>query len=175
MTSILRRPPRGLYLLASLLAVAVGPGCGVYSASSGRVDEAIQRVAVEYLENATAEPDLGVEIAELIIEALQEDNTLKVVSFEDADSVIDGRVARYQLRQASISGDQQVDEYQVQVAVELTFRPKDGGEAVFERRRFTGTGNYFLDDPNGSTEQTAKREAVDEIVRDVLAQVVEDW
>ncbi len=151
-------------------------GCGVYSASSGRVDEAIQRVAVDYLENATAEPDLGVEIADLIILALQEDNTLKVVDFETADSVIDGRVARYQLRQASISGQQQVDEYQVQIAVELSFRPRDGGEPVFERRRFTGTGTYFLDDPQGaSSEQSAKEEAVEEIVRDVLAQVVEDW
>ena len=157
------------------LALALG-GCGVYSASSGRVDEAIQRVAVEYLENATAEPDLGVEIADLIILALQEDNTLKVVDQENADSIIDGRVARYQLRQASISGQQQVDEYQVQIAVELSFRPRGGGEPIFERRRFTGTGTYFLNDPQGaSSEQTAKEEAVEEIVRDVLAQVVEDW
>jgi hypothetical protein len=160
---------------AVLLASVPLTGCGVYSASSGRVDADIERVAVEFLENATAEPDLGVEIAELIIEALQDDNTLKVVDFESADSVIEGRVARYQLRQAAISGDQQVDEYQVQIGVELTFRKKAGGEPVFERKRFSGTGIYLLDDPNGSTEATAKREAVEEIVRDVLAQVVEDW
>jgi hypothetical protein len=169
------RARRRLAAVTGALLLVGLAGCGVYSASSGRVDEAIQRVSVEYLENATAEPDLGVEIADLIILALKEDNTLKVVDAEASDSVIDGRVARYQLRQASISGEQQVDEYQVQIAVELSFRPRDGSDAIFERRRFTGTGNYFLNDPQGSSEQTAKEEAVEEIVRDVLAQVVEDW
>ncbi len=38
-------------------------GCGVYSASSGRVDESIKRVAVQYLENNTAEPNLGVDLS----------------------------------------------------------------------------------------------------------------
>ena len=150
-------------------------GCGVYSASSGRVDQAIQRVSVEYLENRTTEPDMGIQMANLITIALQDDNTLKVVDHQTADSVIEGTVTRYFLRQASISSDQQVDEYQVQIAVELTFRIKATGEAVFERRRFTGVGNYFLNDPNGSSEITAKREAAAEIAADVLALVVEDW
>ena len=166
---------RDLAVLAAAALLVAAAGCGVYSASSGRVDESLKRVAVEYLENNTAEPELGVEISELIIRALQDDNTLQIVDYEVADSVIDGRVALYQLRQASVSGNQQVDEYQVQIGVELSFRPKTGGEAIFERRRFTGSGSYFLGDPDGSDELSAKQEAVAEIVRDVLAQVVEDW
>jgi len=153
----------------------VGAGCGVYSASTGRVDQSIQRVAVEYFENKTAEPDLGIEMAELIIRALQEDNTLKVVDLQSADSVIEGAVTRYTLRRASISGEQQVDEYQVLIALQLTFRVKTTGEAIFERRQFNGDGTYFLNDPNGSSETTAKVDAAVKITRDVLAQVVEDW
>jgi len=165
----------GRLALVSLIAGIAGAGCGVYSASSGRVDQAIQRVAVEYFENRTAEPDLGIELADLITKALQDDNTLKVVDFQSADSVLDGTVTCYTLRQASISGDQQVDEYQVQIALELTFRVKATGEAIFSRRQFTGVGNYFLNDPNGSSEASAKQDAVVEITKDVLAQVVEDW
>jgi hypothetical protein len=149
-------------------------GCGVYSASSGRVDQSIQRVAVEYLENRTAEPDLGITLADLLIVALQEDNTLKVVDYESADSVIEGSVIRYALRQASISQEQQVDEYQVQIAVELTFRVKATGETVFQRKRFAGTGNYLLGE-GSANELTAREEAMAEITRDVLAEVVEDW
>jgi hypothetical protein len=171
-----RRRQRTYSLAVALVAIAWAlSGCGVYSASSGRVDPSLRRVAVEYFENRTPEADLGIELAELVIAALQEDNLLRVVDFPAADTVLEGTVTRYFLRQASISPDQQVDEFQVQISVELTFRVKSTGQAIFENRRFNGTGNYLLNDPGGSSEETAKREAANEITRDVLAQIVEDW
>ena len=74
----------------------------------------------------------------------------------------------------AVSQELQVEEYQVQMVVELTLRVKATGEPIFERRRFTGTGNYYLDDSE-SDENSARSDAVAEIVRDVLTQVVEDW
>ena len=150
-------------------------GCGVYSATSGRVDQSIRRVSVEFLENRTSEADLGIELTDLVIAALQADNTLRVVDYESADSIIEGAVTRYFLRQTAISPDLQVDEFQVQISAELTFRVKQTGKMIFENRRFNGTGNFLLDDVSGSSEATAKREAATEIVRSVLAMVVEDW
>lgn len=174
---MIRRPDRKMIpwvLVLTLLPLGVG-GCGVYTANSGRVDDSLKRVAVEYLENRTAEGDLGINVSEGIIEAIQDDNTLKVVSTDVADSIIDGAVTGYRLRRMAVSPELQVEEYQVQMVVELTFQVKATGEAIFERRRFTGTGNYYLDDPNGSSELTAREDAIVEIVRDVLAEVVEDW
>ncbi len=150
-------------------------GCGVYSASSGRVDENLKRVAVQYLENLTPEPNLGVELSDVIIFALQVDNTLKVVDEANADSIISGKVVRYTLREVATTSELTVNEYQVQIAVVLTFTVRATGEKIFDKRRFTGTGNYVLNDPQGTTEETARSEAVEEIVRDILAQVVEDW
>jgi hypothetical protein len=151
------------------------PGCSVYSASSGRVDENLQKVAVQYLENLTPEPNLGVELSDVIIFAIQSDNTLKVVDEASADSIISGRVVRYKLREVMTTEDLTVNEYQVQIAVVLTFTVRATGEKIFDKRRFTGTGNYVLNDPQGTSETTARSEAVEEIVRDILAQVVEDW
>jgi len=150
-------------------------GCGVYSASSGRVDENLQKVAVQYLENLTPEPNLGVDLSDVIIFAIQSDNTLKVVDEASADSIISGRVVRYTLREVMTTQELTVNEYQVQIAVVLTFTVRATGEKIFDKRRFTGTGNYVLNDPQGTSEQTARSEAVEEIVRDILAQVVEDW
>ncbi|MEN8005474.1 MAG: LPS assembly lipoprotein LptE [Candidatus Krumholzibacteriota bacterium] len=146
----------------------------MYSASSGRVDENLKMVAVQYLENLTPEPNLGVDLSDDIIRALQVDNTLKVVDEADADSIISGRVARYTLREVATTQELTVNEYQVQIAVVLTFTVRATGEKIFDKRRFTGTGNYVLND-NDVNEDTARDEAVEEIVRDILAQVVEDW
>ncbi len=157
-------------LLICLLFV----GCGVYSASSGRVDESIKRVFVDFLENMTAEPNLGVVLSEEIIQKLQEDNTLKVVEEGEADSVISGKVMRYHLKEVFAKENLTVNEYQVQLAVILSFNVRATGETIFKNKRFTGTGNYLLDDSETS-EVIAREEAVTEIVRDILAQVVEGW
>jgi hypothetical protein len=149
-------------------------GCGVYSASSGRVDDSMKMVAVQYLENLTPEPNLGVDLSELIIFALQRDNTLKVVDEANADSIIGGKVVRYTLREVSTTQELTVNEYQVQIAVMLTLTVRATGEKMFENRRFTGTGNYVLNDTE-TDEDTARNEAAGEIVRDILALVVEDW
>ncbi len=158
-----------------LVMVSVLSGCGVYSASSGRVDENIKRVYVDYFENLTPQPNIGVDLTDEVISAIQQDNTLKVVDEESADSIITGRVTLYNLQEQFARQDLTVTEYKVQIAVVLTFTLKDTGETLFENKKFTGTGNYVLDDPQGSSEESARTEAAQEIVRDILAQVVEDW
>jgi len=163
--------------LAGLLAMlgAAAAGCA-YSTSRGRVDENIQRVYVEYLDNHTPEPNIGVDLTNAIIESIQVDNTLKVVSEADADAIINGRVTRYNLKPLGARQDLTVNEYQVQIAVMLSFNVRATGETIFKDKRFLGTGVYVLDDPTGqTTERTAKTEAGREIVIDILAIVVEDW
>ena len=162
-------------LMTLIVVGVIASGCGVYSASSGRVDDSIRSVHIPFLENKTSEPTIGIELTELIISAIQEDNTLKVSAEEDATTELIGSITRYRLKEAFTTQDLQVDEYQVQIQVELTFQPKSGESPLFEKKRIQGTGNYILDDPNGSSEQTAREEAAAEIVRGVLAAIVEDW
>jgi hypothetical protein len=163
-----------LCVVAAIMAASVS-GCGVYSASSGRVDESIRQVAVPYLENRTSEPNIEVELTDAIIAAIQQDNTLKVVDNADADTILGGAVTRYILREAFTGEDLTVDEYQVQIAVVLTFTVKATGDAIFADKRFTGVGNYILNDPDGIGEGGARLLAATEIVSDVLAEVVEEW
>ncbi len=92
-----------LFFVIMLLSGLVG--CSVYSANSGRVDESIQRVAVEYFENLTAEPDLGVDLSDAITSAIQLDNTLKVVEEGDADIILNGKVMRYALKELAARQD----------------------------------------------------------------------
>ncbi len=156
----------------AVIFVLLVQGCGVYSASSGRVDENIKQVFVEYLENMTAEPNLGVDMSDYIVQSIQLDNSLKIVDEGDADSVISGKVVRYHLKEVFVKDNLTVNEYQVQIAVILNFTVRSTGESIFKNKRFTGAGNYVL---NESDEENARNEAVEEIVRDILAQVMEGW
>jgi hypothetical protein len=168
-----------MYRLSTMVILVVlliaAAGCGVYSTSSGRIDDSIRLVAVPYFENRTAEPNIEVELTENIISALQDDNTLRVVDPRDAATELTGTVVRYNLREAFTTSELQVDEYQVQIMVELTMRVLETGDALFEKKRITGTGNFAVDDTGGSAEADARATAAAEIVREVLAAVVEDW
>ena len=162
------------FVLAAGILLAFS-GCGVYSTHSGRVAASLQRVTVPYLENRSSEPGIEIELTESIIAALQADNTLKVVDPDDAQSELSGDVVGYRRRPVFTTRELQVDEYQVQIVVELTFTDLVSGKPVFAKKRFTGTGNFILDDPAGTTESTARQEAAEQIVRDVVASVTEDW
>lgn len=162
---------RILMVITGILLM-VFSGCGVYSASSGRVDENIKQVFVEYLENMTAEPNLGVDMSDYIVRAIQLDNTLKIVDEANADSIISGKVMRYKVQEVFAKENLTVNEFQVQIAVMLNFTVRSTGETIFKNKRFTGTGNYVTGE---SDENNARNEAVEEIVRDILAQVVEGW
>ncbi len=169
-------PGGPVLLVVMLLVCTLGlVGCGVYSANTGRVDESLKHLAVRYLENMTAQPSIGVDLTESIIQAVQTDNTLKIVPEGDADTILSGRVVRYHLREVMTSDNLTVNEYQVQISVVLDLVRRDTGEAIFKQKRFNGTGNYLLDDPNGSSEDTARQEAAEEIVKDILAMVVQGW
>ena len=169
------RQRRFVTLALVLVAACSAGGCGPYSASSGRVEESLKRIAVEYFENETAEPNVGVDLSDRVIRSLQEDNTLKVVDEAAADTILSGRVVRYARKEQFARQDLTVDEYQLQIAVMLTLTRRATGETVFKDRRFIGSGNYLLDGSNGNTEIAARDVAASEIVKDVLALVVEDW
>jgi len=158
-----------------LLFVIGLAGCGIYSANSARVDEAVRYVFIPTLENRTAEPSIGMELTDLIIAAIQRDNTLKVVGEDDATADLVGAVTLYRRKEAFTTSQLQVDEYQVQIQVELSFLPRDGSKPLFEKKRLQGTGNYLLDGSDGSDEGSARSLAADEIVRGVLGAIAEDW
>ncbi|HPF71134.1 MAG TPA: LPS assembly lipoprotein LptE, partial [Candidatus Krumholzibacteria bacterium] len=99
----------------------------------------------------------------------------KVVDEASADTILSGVVNRYVRKEQFARSDLTVTEYQVQIAVTLTLVRRATGETLFKDRRFSGTGNYLLDGSNGTSEATAREEAANEIVKDILALVVEDW
>ena len=106
--------------------------------------------------------------------ALQQDNTLRVVDEVEADTIISGKATRYSLREVATTDELTVNEFQVQIAVVLSMAARSTGEKIVDKKRFTGTGNYNLED-SSDTEDDARKEAAVEIVRDILAQVVSDW
>ena len=80
---------RNIARVVALGWLAALAGCGVYGFSSSLLPAHIKTVGVPLMENTTDRRDLATALADSLVNAFIDDNTLKVASERDADAVIE--------------------------------------------------------------------------------------
>ena len=149
-------------------------GCG-YSTTS-RTAKDIKTIYVPFFENKTSEPNLEISVTERIIDNLVQDNTLKVVSENAADAVLDGEIVGFKNQPFSFNQDLNADEYHVVITVVVTLFNRRTNEPIWERKNFVGDGSYFLEQVESQrTFDDAVQESVREITERILNLTVQDW
>ena len=162
------------FIAVSAAVVAVSAmGCGYYS-TTPTTAKGIKTVAVPFFENRTTEPGLEILVTELIVRELVDDNTLKVVSEQEADAVLDGSIVEYFNIPFSFNRDLNAEEYHVVITVDVTLFNRRLNEPIWKNERIKGDGSYFIDIPSASFEN-AQAEAVKEITDRILNLTVQDW
>jgi hypothetical protein len=154
--------------------VLVVAGCGVYSTKPGRLREGLETIAVPIFENRTTEPGIEIQLTDTITEALIRDRTLRIVSENEADSLMLATIRRFRIGEAFFGADRTAEEYKVEIAVEVTIVDRAGGDPIVGPRTIRGEGSYYIDEgPEG--EAAARDQATDQIVEGILGLVVEEW
>ena len=161
-------------LLVFVGALLLG-GCGYYGTTS-RTAKDIKSIAVPFFENKTPEPNLGIQVTELIIENLIDDNTLSVVSESAADAVLDGTIVSYTNVPFSFNQELNAEEYHVIITVDVTLFNRRLNEPIWKDQKIKGDGSYFLDvSEAGFRFEDAQEEAIKEITDRILNLTVQDW
>lgn len=160
--------------LALALAASIGVACG-YSTTS-RTAKDIKSIHVPFFENETAEPNLEISVTERVIDNLVADNTLKVVSEDAADAILDGRIVEFKNQPFSFNQDLNAQEYIVVIKVVATLFSRRTNEAIWQDRSFQGDGSYFIESVGeGRTFDEAVNESLREITERILNLTVKDW
>ncbi len=170
-----RRSGRVGVRLAVAWAVPLWMACG-YSTSS-RTAKDIKSIYVPFFENLTAEPNLEISVTERVINLLVTDNTLKVVSEDAADAILDGRIIEFKNQPFSFNQDLNAEEYIVVVKVVVTLFNRRTNEPIWQDRSFQGDGSYFIEQvgEEGRTFDDAVDESLREITDRILNLTVQDW
>jgi outer membrane lipopolysaccharide assembly protein LptE/RlpB len=100
--------------LAVGLATLLLAGCG-YS-TRGSLPDHIKTVAVPIFKNRTLEPGVGV------VTAFSNGGRLKVVSVEEADSILEGEVVGYSLTGVTFDRNANVRAHRLQLVLNVQFR-----------------------------------------------------
>lgn len=161
---------------ASFLLLAL-TACGYYHGTS-RGRSLAGSIAVPFLENRTAQPDLELRATEALIEALEADGGLRLVPRGQEDFLLSGSVVRYGEAPFSIGEGGSADEYKLTIVLELSFQRSATAEALWNDRRFTGSESFFVEGSAAGAELTrdrAEEKALAQIIDGVLNAVFGDW
>ena len=81
-----------------LLLVLFLSACGYHFSGTGAiVPEGVRSLAVPVFFNGTTEPYVDVEVTQAVVEEFMTDGRLKVVSLEDAELALRGRIYKYEI------------------------------------------------------------------------------
>jgi hypothetical protein len=161
--------------LCAALLIGGMSGCGNYSFSSA-VKTDISTIAIPILENETLEYGAEQDITEALIDEFTDDNALRIVSEEEADSILRGAVVLYERPVMSYDAAGNPNEYKVRAVARLTYEDLTRNEIVWDGE-VEGWAVYSLSGAGGAltSEEEARDYAFQKLAEDVLARTVQSW
>jgi outer membrane lipopolysaccharide assembly protein LptE/RlpB len=168
------RPARAWAVLMTVAALALGTGCG-YS-FKGNLPGHVKSVAVPTFKNKTQQPAVESTVTAAVINAFVTSGKLKVVSLDEADSILEGEVTGYNVVSVSVDNRINVRQYRLVVTMNLQFRDVREGAMLFRQEGLQEQADFSVPFEVAGTinrEEGAARAAAVDIGRKVVNLVVD--
>ena len=162
-------------LLAILLGiVALAAGCG-YTVR-GHLPADVRTIAIPVLANRTTKPAVETDMTRALADAFATDGRLRVVSRDQADSVLEGEVTGYELISIAFDPRANVRLYRLVVTMNVRLRDVRRNTLLFEQYGFSEKADFRVLGAVSETiarEEIALRAATVDIARAVVALAIE--
>ncbi len=129
----------------------------------GIVPEGAKTIAIPVFFNATNEPYVDVEVTQAVVDEFMMDGRLKVVSLEDADLALRGKVAKYEVIPLSYNPQSYVQQYQVRLSLEATLEDVRSKKVLWQDQKIES--NFISDYPVTVGDIRATRVAKDAAIK----------
>jgi hypothetical protein len=160
-------------VLAAAVVVALA-GCG-YTVG-GALPPHIRTVGVPIFVNRTAQPAVEALVTRAIVEAFSTNGRLRVVSPAEADAILEGEVADYQLVSIAFDPRANVRQYRLLVRLNVRFRDVRAARVLFEQVGLEERADFRVVGAVSETislEQAALRAAAADVARSVVTMAIE--
>lgn len=152
--------------------------CGYYSTTSRTAGD-IKKIYIPYMENETPEPNVEIEITQRIIDGIIKDNTLKVVSEDEADATLEGALIEYSNEPYTFSENAsssiQAEQYRLVIGIRISLFDGDKNEYLWEDKKIEARGDYYLEATEQQNYEDAKENVYTDLVDGILSNTLEDW
>jgi hypothetical protein len=161
--------------LVAVIAALLAAGCSHYGFSAS-VRTHIRSIAIPILANETLEYGAEQDLTDALINEFTNDNTLRVVGADEADSILRGAVVLYERPVVAYDAGGNPIEYKVRVVARLSYEDLTKNAVVWEGD-VEGWALYSAAGGVGdfTTEAEARSAAFQQIAQDVLSKTVQGW
>jgi len=163
-----------LFLSAVLVLAAAAGGCG-YSLQ-GNLPDHLKTVSVPVFKNVTTEAGAESTITAAVINAFTSNGRLKVVSLDQADSVLDGEVTGYQVQSLTYDSRLNLRSYRLTVTMNVRFRDVRRTELLWQENGLVENVSFDVAGQVSDTisrEEGAVKQAALEIGRKIVNRAVD--
>jgi outer membrane lipopolysaccharide assembly protein LptE/RlpB len=160
--------------LPAVLVLAAATGCG-YSLQ-GNLPDHLKTVSVPVFKNRTTESGAETTITAAVINAFTSNGRLKVVSLDQADSVLDGEVTGYQVQSLTYDSRLNLRSYRLTVTMNVRFRDLRRTELLWQENGLVEDVSFDVAGQVSDTisrEEGAVKQAALEIGRKVVNRAVD--
>ena len=115
------------------------------------------------------------DVTEAVLKRFQFTGLLRPSGPDKADSRIEGELVEFRRDALRFNAAQQVEEWRLNVVVNVKFYDVRAGTLAWEEARLTGDTTYFATGANAESEATALDRAIEDTARRVVERTVENW
>lgn len=145
---------KGVRVIISLVLVLLVSSCGYHlSGTGGIVPEGVRTISVPVFFNATKEPYVDVEVTQAVVEEFMTDGRLKVVSLEEAELALRGKVVKYEVTPLSYNPQAYVQQYRVHIVVDASLEDLRSKRVLWQEK---GIQSSFISDYTVSFDATGR-------------------
>lgn len=162
------------FVLASSLLLFCG--CSGYQLGS-QLPKDISSVYVPTVRNQTDEPLLENEVTRAILEQIQRDGSLKIVSEEDADAILEVAITSYKIEPLAYSNTNRslASEYRLRLGARVEMSRKDNGKVLVRNASLQGRDDFPLTGDLTSAKKDGLPGAAEDLARYIVAAITEAW
>lgn len=120
-------------------------------------------------------PLLETDITNAVRDKFLFDGNLKPAKEGSADLVLKGELVEFRKDPLRYSESDEVEEYRVDIVVNLSLRDRKEDKLVWEENNFTGETSYFVTGAQLKSESAAISDAIADLARRIVERTVEQW
>lgn len=165
------------WILLVLITAFLCSGCIRYSFTGASIPPGVETIFIPFFpdQSNSGLGDLSNRLNAALINRFVNQSRLQLANnAEEADAVLDGTITAYSNRPFSIGGDEQVNENEVSITVNATFRYTDEEEPEWTST-FTGKSNYVPSEDPISGENAAADAALQQVANNMFSDAVSNW
>lgn len=130
----------------------------------------IKSIAIPVFGNETVKYGLAETLTEKFIQAFMEDGRLRISGENEADSVLDGKIFKYENLPFIYDEYEKASSFKITIGIEVQFQDRVKDRIIFSRK-FEDWGYYPAD---GEEEEGIER-AVEKLKDKVIRKIIEGW